>query len=82
MRVGDPSPAARWRGVFPAKVRAFTLAWSCRAQAVTSMVELAKPFPHAASSFRILPQSHPFHNPHSHLGDQMGDQPQLLHLCG
>lgn len=43
MRVGDPSPAARWRGVFPAKVRAFTFAWSCGVQVVTSLVQLAKP---------------------------------------
>lgn len=32
VRVGDPSPAARCRGVFPAKVRAFTLARSCGMQ--------------------------------------------------
>lgn len=27
---------------------------------------------------------HPWslHGPHSYLGDEMGDQPQLLHLCG
>lgn len=57
--------------------------WGVREWLITALTDpLGLPLHFLRPQALHSPWLHFSHSPQSHLGDEMGDQPQLLHLCG